>query len=217
MKRCIITGAIFTGLTLGTLLIGCGDLNQQPIAPAAALRGDGGKGPSDGLSTLVFSVKAPDQSTTQARAAKPTVHRQVSRTFSPNRDGELEVEFDDDDDGSRGAVRVKKVAFNVKARSINRAYRIDMGVSAGPSLEDVAVTFSPSGIVFNPPASLRIVVRGRVDASKCLAYHTHGSSVTRIPVSASYDDGETEILLQVPGFSVYSLDDSRAPEGDTGW
>ncbi|MBI2952081.1 hypothetical protein HYY27_08305, partial [bacterium] len=83
------------------------------------------------------------------------------------------------------------------------------------ALEDMAVTFSPSGLVFRPPASLRIVVRGRVNASKLLAYHIHGSTVETIPVNLSYDDGETVILLQVPGFSVYSMGDNWAPEA--GW
>ncbi|OGG51821.1 MAG: hypothetical protein A3F84_00790 [Candidatus Handelsmanbacteria bacterium RIFCSPLOWO2_12_FULL_64_10] len=223
MKRCITTGAAFLALTLGTLLIGCGGLNQQPIAPAAALREDGGKGHSDsGLSTIVFSAKAPDLSKAQARAAKPVAYRQVSRTFSPRRNGELAVAFgndDDDDDDRRGgaAVNVKEVVFKVRAGAIDREYNINMGVSVGTTLEDVAVTFSPSGLVFRPPASLKIVLRGRVNASKLLAYHVHGSTVENIPVNISYDDGETVILLQVPGFSTYSLDDSRAPEGDTGW
>ncbi len=221
MKRSIITGAAFLALTLGTLLVGCGGLNQQPLAAGAALMKEGGKGPSDsGLSTIVFSANAPDLSTTRVRAAKPVAYKKVSKRFYPRRNGELEVEFDSDDDddhGSNAAVKVKEVVFKVRAGAIDREYDISMGVSVGATLGDVAVTFSPSGLVFRPPASLKIVLRGRVNASKLLAYHTHGSTVETIPVNLSYDDGETVILLQVPGFSVYSMGDSWAPEGNTGW
>jgi hypothetical protein len=226
MKRSIITGAAFLTLALGTLLVGCGDLNRQPLAAGAALQEDGGKGISDaGLSTIVLSPNAPGLSKAQVRAAKPVAYRKVSKRFYPRRNAELAVTFgsdddddDDDDDGDRrsnAAVNVKEVVFKVRAGAIDREYDISMGVSVGAAPGEVAVTFSPSGIVFRPPASLKIVLRGRVNDSKLLAYHIHGSTVENISVNISYDDGETVILLRVPGFSVYSLGDSWAPEA--GW
>lgn len=212
LKHCIITRAVFTALALGgtVLLVGCGGLNQQPLAPGATAL-QGGKAASNDSPAYIFFSQASDPSKVGVRAAKPAAANALSATglFSPRKDGKLEVKLDDRDDGN--GVHVQKSTFEVRKGSIDREVEISMTVYSGSNLEDIGVAFTPSGLTFNPPATLTLALQGDVkkkDLEGLKAYHIHDSTVTQIPIhiSSRGKDGLT-ITLRVPGFSTYSLGD----------
>ncbi|OGG45362.1 MAG: hypothetical protein A3F84_27025 [Candidatus Handelsmanbacteria bacterium RIFCSPLOWO2_12_FULL_64_10] len=223
-KRYIIK-AVCTALALGGLLVGCGGVNQQPLAPerAATLqRGGGSAYSNDNPFTLVFAPKGFDLSKARARAAKPTLVREATGLFSPRRYGRLEVRFnrdDDDDDGDDDdddgdGVRVQRATFEVKKGAIDREVEISMSVFSGSALKDIGVKFTPSGLKFNPPATLELNLRGadRKDLQGLKCYHIEGSEVTEISVKVTGNKKTLILTVEVPGFSIYSLGDELIPE-----
>jgi hypothetical protein len=127
----------------------------------------------------------------------------VSGWFSPAEGGRLEVSFPryaDDDD-----VQVKRAVFKVDQGSINGTYKITMQVFSGTTLADVSVEFSPSGLKFNPSATLTFVLRGELDPDEVKAYHIEGGTVTEISTAIEEGKKTTTITVKVPNFSIYSL------------
>ncbi len=90
------------------------------------------------------------------------------------------------------------------------------------SLSDVSVVFTPSGIVFNPPATLTLLLRGELseeELNALKAYHHHNGMVTEISVAIVDGKKEWKITVKIPGFSRYSLetDEGYDPVDDEGW
>lgn len=213
--------AVCTALALGGLLVGCGGLNQQPLAPdrlASLQRGDGSAYSSDNPFILVFS----DPSKAWLRAAKPALVGEATGVFSPRRYGRLEVRLnsgdDDDDDDDRdghSGVRVQRTTFEVKKGAIDREVEISMSVFSGSALADIGVKFTPSGLRFTPPATLTLALRGDLDKKDLeglRAYHIEGSKVTEISVKVTGNKKTLILTVEVPGFSIYSLGDELIPE-----
>lgn len=218
LERHIPRRALFTMVvSAGTaLLSGCGGLERHPLAPhpVTVLQETGGKPSLSGdRVSLTLSLRA------SLRAAKPVTGSEVyeksaSGWFSPDRDGELRVGFPRYADP--GQVQVKRARFEVEEGSVGHRVNISMTAFSGTALEDVRIEFEPSGLAFNPPATLTIVLRGEVDPGEVNVYHIEGSAITK--VSADFEDGERTltVIVKVPGFSTYSLggDELRPPEGN---
>lgn len=205
--------AVFATLALAgmILLTGCGGLSQRPLAPdrAATLqKADESAYSSDSPFFLVFA----DPSKLRLRATKPTEAKSAKGVFSPRRDGNLEVRFNRDDDDD--AVRVKKTTFSVSKGSIKQEVEISMTVFSGSALEDIGVKFTPSGLKFSPPAKLEIDLQGadRKDLQGLKVYHIEGGKVTEISIKVTGNKNNLTLILEIPGFSIYSIGDELIPE-----
>ena len=200
----------FTLLTMACFVIlsGCGDLSRSPLVsdPAATIQeGSGQSSLSDSPSYIVLSPRA-------LRAAKPGSKDQekdqesVSDKFKVGKTGgELEIKLPGKAD-KEDLVCVKKVKFKVDKKSIEQTYDISMTVFTGSTLEDVMLAFTPSGIAFEPPATLEIYVEGAVDADLLKAYHITGDGeVTEVGMDIDKKRKEWKITIKVPGFSRYDL------------
>lgn len=193
------------------LLSGCGSLSQSPSAPnlPAATRGLGERASfSDGPVYLSFSPGA------SLRSTKPTARAGIytesaSGWFSPVWEGRLQVSFPRYADA--GEVQVKKATFEVERGAVEERQKITMRVTSGKSLSDVVIAFSPEGLSFDPPATLTIVLRGKVDPEAIQVYHLHGGVVEK--TSAEVEEGErtTTVIVRVFSFSRYVLPDGSEP------
>ena len=100
------------------------------------------------------------------------------------------------------------VTFSVPGGSLNDTAHITLSVT-GYTLSQLMCTFGPSGLAFNPYASLRLELgadRIDLDLSTIVGVHTHGGVSEPIPVTVEHlGDGGAVITMGVPGFSRYSL------------
>ncbi len=226
--------AFYFMLTLAGIFLfaGCGFLNQNPLAPPATAKPQAGvkSASNPGLFAITFSPNALDPAT---RATKPSGGSLYTETasgwFSPESSGKLKVKFeydddgddDDDDDDGDDILRVEKAKFEVEEGSIDQDVEITMTVQSGTTLEDVGVLFSPTGQEFNPFAKLTLCLEGELDEEdlgSIKAYHIEGDSVTELSVKISErDDDEWKIIVDVPGFSRYSLGGNDAEAGTEEW
>lgn len=215
LERYIPLKALFTMLvSAGTaLLSGCGGLERHPLAPhpVIGLQETGGKTSLSGNPVyLTLSPKA------SFRASKPAAGtgiyaKSASGWFSPDREKKLQVSFPRY--ANAGEVQVKRATFEVEKGAFDGRYEVTMRAFSGTTLEDISIQFEPSGLVFRPPATLTLVLRGEVDPGAVKVYLIEGSAVTQ--VFPDFEDGEKTltIIIQVPGFSTYSLggDDLSLP------
>ena len=219
-RRCNILKTIFAGLVMGgvALLVGCGGLMQSPLSPrqpaVVQQMSEEGYSSDDSPFTLVLAPKGFDPSKARLRAAKPTQAKSARGVFSPRRDGSLEVRFNRDDDDDDDAVRVKNATFEVSKGSIKHEVDISMTVFSGSALEDIGVKFTPSGLKFNPPATLKLNLQGadRKDLQGLKVYHIEGNRVTEISVKVTGNKNNLTLTLDIPGFSIYSIGDELIPE-----
>lgn len=193
-----ITRAIFTTLTLSgvALMMGaCGDLSRQALAPDLA-------------ATSTQPSKALPRA---AKSAASEYHSEGDGNhFANGQGGELNVTFPVY--GNDNYVRVEKVKFHVNQKSTHNDTNITMTAISGATVNDVKIIFGPDGFVFDQPASLTITLKGSVNPSGLKVYHISSNgavSQASFQVS-SLGKNHTEITIQVPGFSCYSL-------GDNGW
>lgn len=204
-KHCIMIRVISATLALAgiALLVGCGGLNQQPLAPAAtALQGSGGKAySSSGPAYIVFSSQALDASRALARAVgsgqQAALHAETaSGTFSLDQAGSLSVRFPSY--SSDDAIQVKEAVLEVEKGAITGGHKVTMEVTSGAILEDVRVMFDPSDVISRLPARLMISLEGKIDADGLNAYYVEGPGpngyrVTRVPIRISSGDQESQI------------------------
>ncbi len=221
LSRYILYGVI-SGMSL-LLLTACAELTPSPLSPQQTAQLDQAALSSSGSVSFVFSPGSPDPSRASMPAGKLADTKTESRTASgkitPRRGGKLRVKFDrrdddgddddgDDDDRDDDGVRVKSATFVVKRGSIEEAHRIRMRVTSGSTLDDVSVEFTPSGLSFDPPARLTIILVGELDEEdleNLHVWHIEGDKATEVPVKISSDDDEWELVIEVPGFSWYDL------------
>ena len=210
------------------LFTGCGILNQNPLGPPARAKPQAGvkSASNPGLFAITFSPHGLNPTT---QATKPSGGSLYTKTasgwFSPESSGELKVKFkydgDDDDDDGDDILRVEKAKFKVEEGSIDQDVEITMTVQSGTTLEDVGVLFSPAGQEFYPYAKLTLFLEGELDEENLgsiKAYHIEGDSVTELSVKISErDDDEWKIIVEVPGFSRYSLGGNDAEPGTEEW
>jgi len=165
-------------------------------------------------------------------------HR-ATESFDLDRGGKLEIEFEDEDNGWRSRrdwnnrdrsdneIRVEKATFSVKKRSIDISNLSDeevekyvhrdeiditMAVSSGSTLEDVAVGFGPSGLIFDPEAKLELKLTGNLKdllhEGKSYAYHIdEDGQITKVEMDVDLEASGCKLRIDVPGFSRYTIDD----------
>ncbi len=189
-KHCITRIAAIAGLTL-VLLLGCGGLNQQPLAPDRA-----------------SSSKA------LPRLAKIVHTRTDKGWFYPDREDSLSVSFPAY--GDIRTVRVEQATFSAAKGALAQAAFIRMEASTGALLSEAKFDFSPDGLTFKPllAATLTVVLSGPVNAQKLQAYHIQSNGkVTTVPHKVTPLGGNRwQVTIQVPGFSIYVMGDDWAPE-----
>ena len=90
---------------------------------------------------------------------------------------------------------------------------ISMTVFSGSTLEDVVVAFRPSGLTFNPPATLELCLSGNlsredanaVEAALRTVDHVSGGQVEKIQTKGKKDGrAGWKVTVKIPGFSLYS-------------
>lgn len=216
-RRNPFTSAVTTTLALAgiALLGGCADLARAPLAPEQP-------------------AAVQPEAQAQHRASKPVAtagsHAYNTHAFSTFRSqtatgwfarragGALAVDFSDYAQDHQ--VQVDRATFAVKAGSLDKGRaQISMTVTSGTRLSDVEITFGPSGVVFNPHATLTLVLKGKLTAGELEAlksYHYHHGATTQISHSVSSSgDNVWTIILDIPGFSRYSLGgDGYMPDED---
>ena len=177
-------------------IYGCGDGTYSPTSVDQALEGD-----SSGRVIIAFSPEA------AVRAAKRLDDdgddsRTDSALFTPEDDGELEVEIEEDD-------AEVDVEFCVEEGGVGEDVVITMTVF-GSTLDDLAIAFEPSGFQFLIPAVLKIDMKSddeNLESSDIQAFHIYhdGTSVEAEIIGLDADDDELEVEISVPGFSRYGL------------
>ena len=112
-------------------------------------------------------------------------------------------------------VVVKDAWFNADPRSLVGATEpvlIDMTVYSGSRLSDVNVVFNPSGLSFDPAATLTIRLMGPVTAQEVqTAWHfcNDGRYIELITTEVTKQGNILTVQIRVPGFSRYSLGGDR--------
>lgn len=211
----LTTQVMLPALTLAglILLVGCGGLNHSPLAPGQAVtvqQADGNALVDDAPFAIAFSPKAFEP---RARATKPTSAKSAKGVFSPRKSGELAVDFNRR--SSASGVGVDRATFEVKKGSLGREAAISMTAFSGSTLADIAVLFTPSGLDFNPPATLTLVIKGdlsEADLKALKAFHKSGNEIDEVSVRVNRSGrDEWTVVLKVPGFSSYSLGDEWFP------
>jgi len=193
---------LFTGfLGLALLLAGCG-ADRSPVAS------DVESVQPEGQSYIVFGADR------AAKVAEATVSMSTSGTFYPNQWGSIGVSDWSwgaaDEDGS---IIVKRLWFAVEWGAIERQVDISLTAFWGDELGDVSVAFTPSGLDFNPPATLEIALHGPLtdDMFAGGAYHVDANgnaTQAEFEIRKELTDGnnsEWVVVIKVPGFSRNAL------------
>lgn len=213
IKRHILGALCGTAILAGvTLVVGCGRMTA-PLAPgraASVQQVDPSALSEETPFVLAFSPKAFEP---RARATKPTSAKSAKGVFSPRKSGELAVDFNRR--SSASGVGVDRATFEVKKGSLGREAAISMTAFSGSTLADIAVLFTPSGLDFNPPATLTLVIKGdlsEADLKALKAFHKSGNEIDEVSVRVNRSGrDEWTVVLKVPGFSSYSLGDEWFP------
>jgi hypothetical protein len=183
-------------------MIGCGALDQGPLAPRTATPK---ASPRLGLTSPTNLTDIHTES--DAELVSPTAEG-LSLYSSDNA---LETHFPEY--GDADYVRVESTYFTIQKGSVDREALITMTAFSGSKVKDARVKFSPDGLVFKHPATLTILLHGPVNSERLKAYHTSSDgTVTVIPHTLSdLGDSRWQVVLSVPGFSEYSLGDDGQP------
>ena len=186
---------------LALAMYGCGDVTDSPTSAGQAVEGD-----SSGRVIIAFSPEA------AMRAAKrldddDDNSRTDSDLFTPDDDGELEVEIEEDD-------AEVNVEFCVQEGGVDKDVVITMTVS-GSTLDDLGIAFEASGFPkggfrFVIPAVLKIDMESEDDnpeSSDIQAFHIYpdGTSTVAEIIDIDADDDELAVEISIPGFSRYGL------------
>lgn len=214
-------------------LVGCGELGQSPLGlaekadPTAVAEAPAGY--------LVFSPMMARQvatKTVKVSAGQAFSHR-VTKGFEFDENEKLEIEFDADKRSwsawkdRTATIGVEKATFFVRKNSIDiseltddqvseyvhrKEIDITMAVSSGTTLEDVAVGFGPSGLLFRPSAKLEIQLtgnlKGLIAEGRSFAYHIDADgTITKVEMDVEVKSNGAKLRIEVPGFSRYTIDD----------
>lgn len=179
------------------MLVGCG------VDPSPTASTPGATQPSSGKTYLSFAA-GPGQGAAKVAhtADAPTLF--ATETITPQ-GGSVRV-VDRGDGGNLDNVRA---VLAVPAGALNQDTTITMSLQ-GETLSDIAIGFEPSGLVFNTPAALQLKVGDGVvdlplDTMVALVTEADGTSAQVPILELRQIEGATWIVIQVPGFSVYSL------------
>lgn len=144
----------------------------------------------------------------------------VSRKIVDREGGVLNVRFPVARKFSGVALAGAKLAVGPGALgTAGEVYVLSMTASGGSGLADVNILFGPSGTTFSPAATLTIALYGKVSAEDINgASHIYGDGrVESISTEATDTGILTTVVMSVPGFSRYDLDDLDRTDDDNGY
>jgi hypothetical protein len=233
------SGTLFTLLVVTgvALFTGCGDLSRSPLVSDSGsvetIQEDAGMAASGGTFSIAFSPNRPDGSglLTKPAGDKKLSKKSTGKKVKARKGGRLQVKLNHRGKAEKGVVRVQKVRLDVKRGSMKKDTKISMKVTSGTTLEDVLVEFGPSGLKFSQTAVLTIWVKGDIDEKKMkklAVYHIeeddpddddNEKEVSKARVRIKKVGKKTwKIIIKVPGFSDYDVDDGGYEEvDDEGW
>lgn len=207
MIKRLVQGGTFAGLALaGALLLsGCADVGQSPLAPGPA---------QTPVRAAKPAQKTGTSTTTSTSSTGQTLYtKSASGWFTPEQGGSLNVKFANNY-GSWTDVRLKSATFQVDPGAIAAKTLITMDVTTGYTIDDVSVKFGPSGLTFNPEATLTLVFWGGSTLSEeelrlreAQGYHITEDGYISTVTQETDTQGNAYyiIIIKVPGFSRYSL------------
>lgn len=211
--KAVITMFITASLALA---VGCGRQDQNPFAPDGAATVT--KAPVRAAKKGGQKHQTVDSTEEGIASTSSTLYVQSDQgMFAPRQGGVLRVTMPVYGDAQ--TIRLKKAVFEVLDGSLDQRAEITMTAYSGYTLDDVWVAFDPSGLTFNPPARLTLVLQGPVTEDDVRqAYHLYGdgSNVESMATEVS-STGKAflTVSFKVPGFSRYTLgggQDQYAPE-----
>ena len=222
-------------------VVGCGELNHSPLGSGALSDSQSVTETPAGYLVFSPMMARQVAAKTVKVAAGQAFSHSVTKGFEFDENEKLEVAFDndkgsdddddddndDDDDKKSSAIGVKKATFSVRKNSIDiseltqdqiaeyvhrNEVDITMAVSSGTTLEDVAVGFGPSGLLFHPSAKLEIQLtgnlKGLIAEGQSFAYHIGADgTITTVEMEAEVKSNGAKLRIEVPGFSRYTIDD----------
>ena len=180
------------------MLSGCG-VDQSPTASAP-----GATQPSSGKTYLSFAAGPGQQGLAKITSTADAPTLIATETITPS-GGSVRVV----DRGDGGNLDDLRALLAVPAGALNQDTAITMTLQ-GETLADIAIGFEPSGLVFNTPATLQLKVGNGVvdlplDTMVALVTEADGTTAQVPILELRQIEGATWIVIQVPGFSVYSL------------
>lgn len=213
------------------LLAGCGEESptqatgqaegrvDRPGGPFTLVLGAQGQAPAKGPPAAAKRIKPdkPDKPG-KGKGRRAKFSKTARGQFAPHSANAIGVRFEEYVHSRQ--VQVLGAYFEVAEGSINREALIAMTVFSGTRLEDIWVQFSPSHVTaFDPEATLTLVLKGNLteeQVRRLVVHHFEGGAVTEVQVRHSADGELWKLVLKIPGFSRYSLDDGDGyPEADT--
>ena len=213
LRRDMITRTAFTMLTLAGFVLlaaGCADLGQAPLAPERAAVTSSDSQPLRAPKPGGRNHATVTSSTLPVTSDSEQLYYQDGQEMVSHNEGcRIRVHFPNY--GGPNDITVRDVVLEVAPGAIvgGTKVKIKMEAYSGYTLEDVHVIFDPSGVVFDPPGTVTISLRGPVTPEDVLlAQHVYGDGyVETIVTDVDVKNGEkkVDIDLRVPGFSRYSL------------
>jgi hypothetical protein len=233
------------GVALLAIAGGCGDMDRSPMATDTGVQAETAALETGGK--LVFSTRALMTSLAKRSGpGKTTKAKKTSSRFRPKLGGDLSLTFPKYGDDS--ILRVKKAHFKVKKNSIGglkpnsgNRYKISMEVTTGTTLDDIVISFTPSGLKFRPAARLKLLLKGRMDVGgaaklagagnedadmsedrdegeEAFMYHvSKNGEISKVLVQVKEKKSGWLLTIRVPGFSEYNWDDGAEANGPRQW
>jgi len=188
---------IFGILALIVLASGCG-MDHSPTAVSDEVAEPAAKRPWMRNTCTMSASTAVDLSADEARS--------VSQWVKPRNKAQLIIRdlnglYSGDD---------LHVHFVVPNRAVNKRVQITMTVY-GNYLSDLVIAFQPGGLVFNQDAELQVVMGPTlvdIDTETLQIWHEYEDGTvekTTVTATKTYQNGNFEFKVAVPGFSRYGL------------
>lgn len=214
-------------------VVGCGELNHSPMGTQESSElQTATEAPAGYLVFSPFMARQVAAKTVKVSVGQAFTHS-VTKGFEFDENEKLEIEFDaekrswSDWKDRNATIGVEKATFFVRKNSIDiseltkdqiseyvhrKEIDITMAVSSGTTLEEVAVGFGPSGLLFRPSAKLEIQLtgnlKGLIAEGQSFAYHIDADgSITKVEMEVDVNSNGAKLRIEVPGFSRYTIDD----------
>jgi hypothetical protein len=214
-------------LALSVVVLACGEINtpvesvSNPTSPDSGIDNARPAGPRSAGRIVFGSSTARPKIAATADWSGVQAYDTDESSIAFGEGGELAATFNAY--GTDATVRVDAVRFVVQPNSIGGiepawgdVHRIEMSAQSGQRLEDILIGFQPSGMTFSPAATLNIRGSGHINPKDLVMYHISDDGEVTLPsfwVKAS--GSHWAIVIGVPGFSEYSMDE-EGQEGDEG-
>jgi hypothetical protein len=189
------------------LLLSCGDRGQNPVHSDA---GFAAAKPTKSTVTVADDVVL-------AVITDGPTYQESTTEYVPLSGNVLSVTFPKY--AEEGDIVVREATFWVPADAMadGEGHDITMTVQSGTTLDDVQILFGPSGLTFEPHATLWLTLLGPVtEADVQQVAHIAGDGYIENIDVLSDKKGVAKLLvtIRIPGFSRYSLGDGDFAEAD---